>query len=39
MIGRLKRHRVGGHAPEEWLAEYVALVAAEELDANDPCPD
>ena len=36
---QIEKAQVGGHAPEEWLAEYIALVAAEELDANDPCPD
>ena len=29
--------RVGGYAPLEWLAEYIAIVVAEEIDANDPC--
>ena len=29
--------RVGGYAPLEWLAEFIAIVAAEEIDANDPC--
>ena len=30
--------RVGGYAPEEWLSEFLALTAAEEIDAADPCP-
>ena len=26
--------RVGGYAPLEWLAEYIAIVAAEEIEAT-----
>ena len=28
--------RVGGYAPLEWLAEYIAIVAAEEIEATGP---
>ena len=28
--------RVGGYAPLEWLAEYIAIVAAEEIKATGP---
>ena len=32
----LPNAEIGGYAPTEWLAEYIALVAAEEIEKAEP---